>query len=318
MTEAEYQAQQTALLERSLSDARSGEVEGAKFEYEPTIDELTDVDALEPGDENPLDRPDRYNPLNHAYPIRVNITNRGELELFVKFMPVQGKNLPTDLIEISPAFEVPVSVEDVLISDPELDIEQKVELEDQAQAEILKEEVTNDKGWYLIPMIVKAAWVTEGDKIGEALGANVSKEEAAKLVPPTDLLTAIRKYRDAVAQDGSAPAALLDLLMHFDAKDRQAYQSFPSNEGDWNGPGMDGLYDDERRAKNQAVITSGDAIDEEWDDEEEDDLDDEDDDDDWDDDDDDDWDDDDDDDWEDDDDDDWEDDEDEEDLDDDE
>ena len=275
MTEAEYQEQQTALLERSLSDAKSGEIDAAKFEYEPTLDELTDVEALEPGDENPLDRPDRYNPLNHAYPIRVEIAKRGQLEVYIKFMPIQGKNLPTDLIEISPAFEVPVSVEDVFIADPDLDIEQKEQLEDKAQAEIVKEEVVNDKGWYLVPMIVKAAWVTEGDKLGEALGSTLTKEEAAKLVPPADLLAAIRKYRDMVAQDGNAPVALLDLLMHFDAKDLQQYQSYPSNGGDWNGPGMDGMFPDERAAAQRSAVASGDAIDDEWDDEDDDDWDDE-------------------------------------------
>ena len=253
MTESEYQQQQTDLLVKMANDARSGKIDGnllvaSEPEYE------ADPDALEPQDENPLDTPNMYNPLNHAYPMGMK-TDVGMLEIWVKFLPIQGKDLPTDLIGISPAFQIPVSVEDVFITDPELDLGKKEELEDQVQCEILKEEVANDKGWYLVPTIVRAIRMLEGEKAGKATGEQASKEEAARLITPIDLLQRIRQYRDQVSKDDSAPIALLDLLMHFDAQDAQQYQTFPSHAQPDMFPGMDGKWP-----------TSSQRIDSEWDD----------------------------------------------------
>ena len=220
-----------------------------------TDDQTDDTELdLEPMDENPLDQGDAYNPFHHAYPMRVN-TIKGELEIFVKFMPLQGKNIQVDLINTHQAFQIPVSVEDVTIQDADLDHDQKEEAEDKVNEQIIQDEINDDQNWYIVPTIVKATWPAfDDDPLGAAAGLRVSKEETAHLVSPDTLLERIQKYRDEVSKDDRAPAALLDLLLHFDPKapsnvwgdnwPEEETEEEPSDHDDWPETELDDPDDD--------------------------------------------------------------------------
>jgi hypothetical protein len=191
-----------------------------------------DLHDLEPGEDNPLDSDPGYNPLNHAYPMIAD-TTIGQVEIMVKFSIIRGKeNLPIDLINNAEALQVPMSIEDVPISDEGKTFEIPDDLfadggmvTEQAPNDAIAEsalisELTEDETYYLIPMIVRARRL-DGDLL--------SSEETANLISPSDLLALIIGYRDTVAADPMAPKALLDLLDHFVKRDPEEFEDLPDN-----------------------------------------------------------------------------------------
>lgn len=201
--------------------------------YEDPDGPFDPISGLEPGEDNPLDTPPAYNPLNHSYPMNVD-TAEGPIEIMVQFALVQGKeNLPIDLINNAKAFQVPVAIEDVpiseegetfeipddIFSEKELsDINDGLEPDNVVSEQALVNELTTDQNYYMIPTIVRARRLigpTSENILGETGGDLLSREEAAILVSPELLLARLRKYREEVAVDDNAPVALLDLLDHF-------------------------------------------------------------------------------------------------------
>jgi hypothetical protein len=185
-----------------------------------------DLSDLEPGEDNPLDTPPVYNPLSHSYPMNID-TVEGPIEIMVQFALVQGKeNLPVDLINNAEAFQVPVAIEDVPISEEgqvfeipdDIFSEKELEPEDVVAEQALVDELTTDQNYYMIPTIVRARRLIgpiSENILGETGGDLLSKEETAELVSPELLLARLKEYRDEVAADDNAPSGLLDLLNHF-------------------------------------------------------------------------------------------------------
>jgi len=183
-------------------------------------EDFDSLDGLEPGEDNPLDLSPAYNPLDHSYPMNID-TDNGPLEIMVQFALVQGKhNLPVQLINEAEAFQVPVSIEDVPVSEEGRPFEIPDDIfapspEDAVAEEALISELTEDQSYFMIPTIVRARRLI-GPASENILGGDlISEEETAKLISPMMLLARLQRYRDEVAADGNAPVALLDLLDHF-------------------------------------------------------------------------------------------------------
>lgn len=206
-------------------------------------DELND---LEPGDDNPLDAEQQYNPLNHSFPMNIE-TADGPVEIMVKFAVVRGKeNLPVEFINDAEDLQIPVSIEDVPISEEGKTFQIPEDIfGEQTPADVVAEgalldELAEDPTYYLIPMIVRARRLVgpaDENILGEVGGDLISKEETAELIPPDLLLARLRQYREEVTADEAAPTALLDLLDHFMAERGRPLSDddvFEDPDSEWN------------------------------------------------------------------------------------
>ncbi len=185
--------------------------------WDPDQD-LSDLSHLEPGGEsNPLESaPLAYNPLNHAYRMIAD-TPVGIVEVMVKFLIVRGYELPLDLLNNSEALRIPVSVEDVPITEPEGQQfygEKFTGWKDEVAGGALVEEITGGS-YYMIPSIVRARRLASGEVTNADTWELLTEDEVAALIPGPALLELILGYAKHVADDQSAPAALKDLLDHF-------------------------------------------------------------------------------------------------------
>ena len=203
------------------------------------FEDFENMADLEPGDDNPLERPNiTYNPLNHAYPMIAH-TNLGIFEIMVKFMPIRGMaGLPEDLVSSAPCLQVPVIIEDIPVSKelkdvPSVDFDfSNWQSPDDIVAEgALISEMTGDERYYIVPMIVRVRRLTSGEPDNTGAWEDISKEEISGLLSGQQLLNLICGYAAKVAADPNAPAGLLDLLQHFT---RQEYSGRGDRDAEWN------------------------------------------------------------------------------------
>jgi hypothetical protein len=188
--------------------------------------------SLEPGEDNPLERPNiNYNPLNHAYPM-VADTNLGVIEFMVKFTVIRGQaGLPEDLVSSAPCLQVPVIIEDIPVSKElefattDYDLSNFKSPDDIVAEGALVSEMTGDERYYIVPMIVRARRLATGEPGSEDTWESLSKEEVSGLISGQQLLNLICGYAVKVAADPNAPAGLLDLLQHFT---RQEFSGRPT------------------------------------------------------------------------------------------
>jgi hypothetical protein len=181
---------------------------------------------LEPGEFNPLERPNvQYNPLNHCYPMIAD-SNLGILEIMVRFSVIRGRaGLPEDLVSSAPCLQVPAIIEDIPVSKEvegiteDYDFSKFKSPDDIVTEGALLSELQDDETYYLIPMIVRARRLTSGEGDNEDSWENLSKDEVAGLVSGQQLLNLVCGYAAKVAADPNAPAGLLDLLQHFTRKE---------------------------------------------------------------------------------------------------
>lgn len=197
---------------------------------------LSDLSHLEPGGEsNPLEStPLAYNPLNHAYRMIAD-TSVGIVEVMVKFMVVRGHELPLDLLNNSEALQIPVSVEDAVITEPEGQQfygEKFMGWHNEVAGRALVEEMTTGH-FYLIPAIVRARRLASGEITNADTWEPLSEIEVAALIPGPALLDLILGYAEHVANDRTAPAALKDLLDHFTGRYRRSQVPDVSDD-EWN------------------------------------------------------------------------------------
>lgn len=192
---------------------------------------------LQPGsDENPYDAPKlQYNPLNHAYPM-IAETEVGVIEVMVQFALVRGRdNLPGDMSVAANALCVPVSIEDLpvsdfsLTSDPDLPVSKP---EDVVSQGALMEEIFNGGRFYLVPTIVRGRRLSSGEIGSTDSWEPLTKEEVSAIISGPALLDLIVGYADKVGKDPDAPAGLLDLLDHFTGRYKNNGGLDPDEE--WN------------------------------------------------------------------------------------
>jgi hypothetical protein len=194
---------------------------------------------LEPGENNPLERPKvRYNPLNHAYPM-IASTEIGTVEVMVRFTIVRGRSsLPTDLVSSSHILQVPMIIEDIPVSKEVQFFTEDYDFSDwKSPDEIVAEgalvsEMTGDERYYLVPMIVRARRLASGEGDNLDSWEMISKEEIGSLISDQILLDLIVGYAAKVKSDPDAPAGLIDLLQHFTRGASRNRTTYPDAE--WN------------------------------------------------------------------------------------
>jgi hypothetical protein len=177
--------------------------------------EELDLSDLEPGsDENILEKPVIYNPLNHAYPMFAD-TNIGVIEIMVQFMVIRGKrNLPIRASGV----QIPMIIEDLPVSDSLANYNDDYDFSESSMNEAVVEgalisEMTDDERYYLAPMIVRARQFISGP--GVETWKPLSKEEVSGIITGDILHELIIGYATKVYSDPNAPTGLVDLLQHF-------------------------------------------------------------------------------------------------------
>lgn len=173
---------------------------------------MTDLQHLEPGEDNPLDL-EYYSPYHHTYYMLTD-TDYGLVELGVQFtVATIDEDHPDQLI---------------------YKVGEEYRRSPASQANIWPN--LSDTNEYVIPIIVRARtipryeeWVPGSD----AYGARIPEDQVRGLITDDHLLWTIRQYHRSVQKDPQVPVALLDLLYHFEDEREQEYQDYDDVDMEW-------------------------------------------------------------------------------------
>ncbi len=168
-----------------------------------TKNHKTNLTDLEPGEYNPHEHTQQYNPLNYCYKLIITELN---MELVIKFIleTLDHKN------KTPITFTTPNNHKHTIPFFPK-----RQEGQDPAQRHTGGTPNHNDyyhpdeHTYSIIPTIVRAAVLGNGMNTEPVL---VTQEFVRTHITPERLLTAIEEFRDQVENDMNAPNGLLELL----------------------------------------------------------------------------------------------------------
>jgi hypothetical protein len=177
--------------------------------------ESLELDGLEPGEHNPIDTQDQYNPLRYCY-LMIATVDEIDYEIAVRFgLQMYGRQTPIDFID--PKTGKPHTVDFFPVM-PEIGLEpeQGPEIDTNSGYQI------GENTYYLLPTVHRCLRVDTSHLL--------TREAARHLISPEVLKTAILTYRDKIQEDPNAPTALLELLDTWDPIKQSANWD---NEDDW-------------------------------------------------------------------------------------
>ncbi len=181
----------------ALADAGDANVKSEPVEI--------NLDTLLPGEANPIDHPEQYNPYNYCYKVMITELN---MELIVRFFIEDldhDEKYPIHFIRDGIAYEIPFFPRPQEGTDPAETYE--------GPGDHYKFYRAGEHHYAVIPMVVRAKILGNGLSGDEGIeDVLINKDLVIAEVPPERLAEALEELRDEVSNDNNVPMGLYDLL----------------------------------------------------------------------------------------------------------